>query len=96
MLVPCWVVLSENSLQFRVVQSFSHSQSDSHALTFMQHVTVTPRALAPYSARRMVAVSVRKALWETVVPSVKRIISTIGPGLAVKSVLRVIDWLEIR
>lgn len=55
-------------------------------------VTVTRRVLVLFSAKRMVVVSVKKGLWETVVTSVKRTISTTDRGQAVKSALRVTDW----
>lgn len=58
----------------------------------LQPVTVILRALFPSSARTMAAVNAEKALWGIAVTSVKRTISTIGPGLAARSVRLVTDW----
>lgn len=58
----------------------------------LQPVTVILRGLFPSSARMMVAVNAEKALWGTAVTSVKRTISTIGLGLAVRNVPLVTGW----
>lgn len=55
-------------------------------------VTVTRKVPVPFSAKKMVVVSAKKGLWESAVTSVKKTISTIDPGLVVRSVLHVTDW----
>lgn len=58
----------------------------------LQPVTVILRDLFPSSAKMMVSVHAKKALWGIAVTSVKRTISTIGLGLAARNVQLVTGW----
>lgn len=55
-------------------------------------MTVILRDLSHSSAKMMVDVNVNRVLWEIAVTSVKRTISTIGLGLAARSVQHVTGW----
>lgn len=55
-------------------------------------VTVTMKDPFHSSVKRTAVVNAGKALWAIAVTSVKRTISTIGPGLAARSVRLVTDW----